>query len=167
MTKIRADQINKKIFDNYADKTVNQEEFFDEQSHVKQSAYDRRLSDQRTTLEKQKYDDLNSVQNQLAKESIAHQQKLMDTIAVNDKQMGEMRAGYEKKLKRQNELFHEQTEKQVKAMQMDREASESKLNARINSLKDTYERELDQMRKRQAAERQELASKKGSGATNS
>ena len=89
----------------------------------------------------------------------------MDTISMNDKQMGAMRAGYEKKLKRQQELFHEQTEKQVKGMQMDREASESKLQARINSLKETYEHELDQLRKRQANERQELASKKGPGAT--
>ena len=68
VTKIRADQINKKIFDNYSDKTVQQEEFFDEQAGAKQSAYDKRLAEQRSNLEKQKYGDINNLQNQLAKE---------------------------------------------------------------------------------------------------
>jgi len=102
------------------------------------------------------------LQNRLAKENVSHQEKLVNTISTYERDINQIRNDYEKKLRHQADLFREQTDKQVQAMQADREASEAKLQARLGQTKEFYEREMDQLRKRQATERQELAMKKNS-----
>ena len=161
LTKLQAENQKKKVFENYADLTENQSEFYGEQLDARQRNHEKMLFEQRASLEKQKNQDL-IVQNQMVKENLAHQEKLVDTVSNYEKQLGTTKNEYEKKLRHQADLFHEQTEKQVKAMQIDREASEQKLQARISGMKEYYDKELEQMRKRQLTERQELASRRNS-----
>jgi hypothetical protein len=159
LVRLQADVQKKRIADTYADKTVDQTEFFDDQMNSRQLGYEKMLGDQRSVWEKQRADELGAVQSQMAKENVAHQEKLMDTIANYEKQMAMVKNDYEKRLRHQAELFRDQTDKQVKALQVDREISDAKYQARLSGMKESYEREMDQLRKRQLAERQELAQK--------
>jgi hypothetical protein len=160
MIKLQTDVQKKRVVDTYADKTNDQAEFFDDQMNSRQLNYEKMLGEQRGVWEKQKGSDLTGLQNQMAKENIAHQEKLMDTISNYEKQLATTKNEYEKKLRHQADLFRDQTDKQVKAMQVDRETSESKLKDRMALQKENFERELDQLRKRQMSERQELAMRK-------
>jgi len=162
LNKIQTDLQKKRVVEIYADKTNEQAEFYDDAIEGKQRNYDRLLSDQRAVSEKAKNEDLGTLQNRLAKENVSHQEKLVNTISTYERDINQIRNDYEKKLRHQADLFREQTDKQVQAMQADREASEAKLQARLGQTKEFYEREMDQLRKRQATERQELAMKKNS-----
>jgi hypothetical protein len=162
LNKIQTDLQKKRVVENYADKTNEQAEFYDDAIGGKEQNYQKLLSEQRAVAERAKNEDVGTLQNQLAKENVAHQEKLVDTVSSYEKDINQMRNDYEKKIRHQADLFREQTDKQVKAMQVDREASEAKLQARLGQTKEFYEKELDQLRKRQVVERQELAMKKNS-----
>jgi hypothetical protein len=160
LQKIQGDRQNKKLYEVFSDSTVAQTNFHEDQMDMVKKNNERMMGETRVNMEKTRTDELSKVQSQLAKESVAHQEKLVDTVSGYERQITGIRGDYEKKLRRQAELFRDQTTKQVKGMQLDRETSEQKLNARLGQMKESYEHELDQLRKRQLQERQDLALKK-------
>jgi hypothetical protein len=162
LNKIQTDVQKRRVYEVYADKTNDQAEFYNDSLNAKQNTFEKMSAEQRGVWEKQKAQEMGTLQTQLAKENVAHQEKLMDTVGNYEKQLAQTKNDYEKRLRHQAELFRDQTDKQVKAMQSDREASEAKLNARLSQTKEFYEREMDELRKRQIAERQDLATKKNS-----
>jgi hypothetical protein len=160
LEKIQHDRQEKKLYEVFADSTVSQANFHEDQVDMLKKNNEKQLGENRGLAEKTRMDELQRVQSQLAKENVAHQEKLVDTVSTYERQLATTRVDYEKKLRRQADLFRDQTTKQVKGLQMDREASEQKLQARMGQMKESYERELDQLRKRQLQERQDLALKK-------
>jgi len=160
VNKMQTDKQKKKLVDIYADKTVMQTDFYEDQIDLKKKDAEQALVNQRNNMQKQHLNDVGTLRNQLVKESVDHQEKLIDTTSKYEKQLNTMRNEFEKKFRQQNELFREQTNSQVKNQQMERESFEAKMKQRINQVKEVYEREIEQLRKRQAVERQDLATKK-------
>ncbi len=162
LNQIQSENVRKKLAQSYADSLVNQSEFHEDQIEGQKRDNKKMLNEQRFTLEKQKTGEVKHLREQLVGQSQDHQERVSDLTEKFESQMNQMKSEYEKKMRRQSELFHDQTEKQVKYLQMDREAGDAKLNQRIGQIKEAYEKEIDQLRKRQAQERTELASTKKS-----
>jgi hypothetical protein len=161
LNKMQTDKQKKRLVDIYAERTVNQADFYEDQMDAKKKTAEQMLLDQRTSLERKHFEDVGALRGQMVKEGTAHQEKLVETVSKYENQISALRNEYEKKLKHQGDVAREEIGKQFKHQQMDREAFESKMQQRISQVKETYEREIDQLRKRQSVERQELAMKQG------
>lgn len=160
LSKLQLERQKKHLHEYFKDRTMEQADYYDEALFLKQRDFNERVNEQRATLEKKRSEDVSAMRNRAEKENINHQEKLIDTITNYERQLATVKNDYEKRLRKQAEMFREQTARQVKHMQMDREANESKLQSRMNLLKEAHEREVEMLRKRQETERQEMALKK-------
>jgi hypothetical protein len=95
----------------------------------------------------------------MAKSEIDHSEKLSTTVKTYEKALSDMRSDYEKRFRRQDELNRDISQKQQKNAQAERESLEEKHKMLLAQTKESYEREMEALRKRQIEERQKSAMK--------
>ena len=155
MNLIQTDNSKKRMAQTYANNLLEQTEFHDKQTETQKREHEKTLNEQRISMQKDQLKEVKNLRELGAKQNTEAQEKLLGTIDKYEGQIAQLKQDYEKKLKRQGELYKEQTDKQNQYLQMDREANEAKTQARVNQLKESYEHQIETLRRKQAQENQE------------
>jgi hypothetical protein len=154
-SQIQGENTRKKLTQTYADSLLSQAEFHEDQVDALKRGQKKMTDEQRATLEKQRYEEVNNLRDKMMKQSIDNQQKVADLNEKYQSLINTMKVDYEKRFRKQAESFREETDRQAKYVAMDRESLESKYQARINQLKDNFEREMEQVKRKQIQEKNE------------
>ncbi|MBK9293402.1 MAG: hypothetical protein IPM57_03000 [Oligoflexia bacterium] len=126
------DKKRKKITENFNDSINAQTEYYEDQLVFQKRDHDRVISEQKTSMEKDKIAQVRTLREQMVKQAEKYEEKMTNIIDTYESQIRQMRADFNKKWKRQSDANREQITSLNKANMLDREAAESKVQARIN-----------------------------------
>ncbi len=157
VSQLQGDNSRKKLAQNYAESIVSQNEFHEDQIESTKRDSKKMVDGVRVSQEKSRSMQVNTLRDKMLKQSIDNQQKLSDITEKYESLIGSMKGDYEKKFRRQGETFSAETEKQMKFVGMDRDQQEAKFQARLGQMKESFDKEIEQVRKRQNVERNDAA----------